>query len=123
MTLSFRTDRSGRTVQTQIRLLLEEVWSGSSLFAIPFAPFRQNNQRFSLFVWILGSLQQKYLVSENLGTLRYVESLLDTHQLSHRKSEIIPSHFASVFSCLACNIGMKWGKYSFGLESGPKYYF
>ena len=32
MTLSFRTDRSGQTVQT----------ARSSLFAIPFAPFCQN---------------------------------------------------------------------------------
>ena len=59
MFLSFRTDRSGQTVQTQIRLLLEEqsdqglhclpdpdqtaprgaVWSGSALFAIPSALF------------------------------------------------------------------------------------
>ena len=33
MILSFRTDRSGQTVQTQIRLLLGAVWSGSALFA------------------------------------------------------------------------------------------
>ena len=36
--LSFRTDRPGQTVQTQIRLLLE-AWSGSTLFAIPSASF------------------------------------------------------------------------------------
>ena len=34
MILSFRTDRPGQTVQTQIRLLLE-----STLFAIPSASF------------------------------------------------------------------------------------
>ena len=43
MTLSFRTDLPGQTVQTQIRLLLEEqsdtVWSGSTLFAIQSALF------------------------------------------------------------------------------------
>ena len=51
MILSFRTDRPGQTVQTQIRLLLEDsadpdqtaprgaVWSGSTLFAIPSASF------------------------------------------------------------------------------------
>ena len=46
MILSFRTDMPGQTVQTQIRLLLEErsdqglaVWSGSALFAIPSASF------------------------------------------------------------------------------------
>ena len=36
MILSFRTDRSGQTVQTQIR---GAVWSGSTLFAIPAAFF------------------------------------------------------------------------------------
>ena len=36
MFLSFWTDRSGQTVQTQIR---EAVWSGSTLFAIPSASF------------------------------------------------------------------------------------
>ena len=40
MIQSFRTDRSGQTVQTQIRLLLEEQsLSGSSLFAISLASF------------------------------------------------------------------------------------
>ena len=42
MTLSFRTDRSGQTVQTQIRLLLYSADSDQTaprLFAIPFAPF------------------------------------------------------------------------------------
>ena len=41
MTISFRTDRSGQTVQTQIRQLLEEQSDQgeeySSLFAIPLA--------------------------------------------------------------------------------------
>ena len=35
MTLSFRTDRSGQTVQTQIRLLLEEQ-SDQGLHCLPF---------------------------------------------------------------------------------------
>ena len=45
MILSFQTDMPGQTVQTQIRLLLEEqsdqgaVWSGSTLFAILSALF------------------------------------------------------------------------------------
>ena len=40
MILSFRTDRSGQTVQTQIRLLLEEQSDqGLHCFAIPFASF------------------------------------------------------------------------------------
>ena len=47
--LNFWTDRPGQTVQTQIRLLLEEQsellleeqsdHAGSSLFAVPFASF------------------------------------------------------------------------------------
>ena len=39
MTLSFQTDWSGQTVQTQIRLLLEEQSDEGPLFAIPFASF------------------------------------------------------------------------------------
>ena len=39
MFLSFRTVRSGQTVQTQIRLLLGAVWSGSTPFAIPSSSF------------------------------------------------------------------------------------
>ena len=46
------------------------VWSGSSLFAIPFASFWQSTLRFGLSVWILGRLQQSFMVSENLGTLQ-----------------------------------------------------
>ena len=53
MILSFRTYRPGQTVQTQIKLLLEEQsdqWSGSSQFSIPFASFFRYTQRFaSLF--------------------------------------------------------------------------
>ena len=37
MTLSFRTDRSGQTVQTQIRLLPEQ--SDQGLHCFPFASF------------------------------------------------------------------------------------
>ena len=71
MTLSFRTDRSWQTVQTQIRPLL---WSGSSLFAIPLASSWLNTLRCGLFVRILGTLQQSFLASENLGTLRYTRA-------------------------------------------------
>ena len=39
MFLSFRTDRSGQTVQTQITAPRGAVWSGSTLFAIPSALF------------------------------------------------------------------------------------
>ena len=66
MILIFWTDRSGQTVQTQIRLLL----SGSSLFAIPFAPFWQNTFRFGLFVLNFRWITAKFLASQNLGTLR-----------------------------------------------------
>ena len=40
MTLSFRTDMPGQTVQTLIRLLVGAVWSGSALFAILSASFK-----------------------------------------------------------------------------------
>ena len=39
MILSFQTDRSEQTVQTQIRLLLEEQSDQGLQFAIPFASF------------------------------------------------------------------------------------
>ena len=39
MILSFRTDMPGQTVQTQIRLLLEEQSDQSLQFAIPSASF------------------------------------------------------------------------------------
>ena len=50
------------------------IWSGSSLFAIPFASFRRNTLWFGFFVWISGRLQQSFLASENLGTLWYYTS-------------------------------------------------
>ena len=50
MFLSFRTDRSGQTVQTQIRLLL----SGSTLFAIPSASFGCITLTKSHLVQLLG---------------------------------------------------------------------
>ena len=81
--LRFRTDRSGQTVQTQIRLLLEEqsdqglhcldqtaprgaVWSGSTLFAIPPASFGWITLRKRHLVQLLGWLQQILWVSEYL---------------------------------------------------------
>ena len=73
MTLSFRTDRSGQTVQTQIRLLLEEQ-SDQGLHCLLFRLYLFDKipfKRFGLFVRILGRLQQSFLVSKNLGILRY----------------------------------------------------
>ena len=71
MTLSFRTDSSRQTVQTQIRLLLEEQ-SDQGLHCLLFHlhHFDKITFRFDLFVWILGRLQQRFLASENLETLR-----------------------------------------------------
>ena len=47
-------------------------WSGSSLFAIPFASFWQYTLRFGLFkIGILSRLQQRFLAFQNLGTLQY----------------------------------------------------
>ena len=73
MILSFRTDMSGQTVQTQIRLLLKAkgaVWSGSTLFAIPSASFGLITIWQSHIVQILEWLQQIFWVSEYLGNLR-----------------------------------------------------
>ena len=70
MFLRFRTDRSGQTMQTQIRLLLGAVWSGSTLFAMPSASFGCITLQFSHLVQILGWLQQIFPVSEFLGFLR-----------------------------------------------------
>ena len=52
--LSFRTDRSGQTAQTQIRLLL----SGSTLFAISSASFGCISVTKNHLVKLLGWLQQ-----------------------------------------------------------------
>ena len=57
------------------------VWSGSSLLAIPFTSLWPNTLRFGHFVWILGRLQQSFVASGNLGTLRctvYVFTLADS---------------------------------------------
>ena len=59
MILSFRTDMPGLTVQTQIRLLLEEQSDpGSTLFAIPSASFGLITLWQSHIVQILEWLQQ-----------------------------------------------------------------
>ena len=72
MILSFLTDSSGQTVQTQIRLLLEEQ-SDQGLHCVLFHLhlFGRNSLRFGLHVRDLGKLQQSFLAYENLGTLRY----------------------------------------------------
>ena len=69
MILSFRSDRPEQTVQSQIRLLLQEqsdqgvgaVWSGSTLFAIPSAPFGCITLRKSHHVQLLEWLQQIFV--------------------------------------------------------------
>ena len=69
--LSFWTDRSGQTVQTQIRPLLEER-SDQGLHCLQFS--LHTWKHFSMIkalVQILGWLQQIFLVSEFLGFLRY----------------------------------------------------
>ena len=50
------------------------VWSGSSLFAIPFASSRGIRPWYNLFVWLLECLQQRFLASQNLGTLYIQEA-------------------------------------------------
>ena len=74
MILSFRTDRPGQTVQTQIRLLLEEQ-SDQGLHCLPF-----RLQRLDLLLYgrdavqILECLQQIFWVSEDLGNLQYIQN-------------------------------------------------
>ena len=67
MTLSFRKDRSGQTVQTQIKLFLEEQ-SDQGLHYLLLTKYLQ--------VWPLclnfRCITAKFLASENLGTLRKV---------------------------------------------------
>ena len=58
MTLSFRTDRSGQTVQTQIRLLLEEQ-SDRGLHCLPFHLHRFEETPSGL-ASLLGELQQNF---------------------------------------------------------------
>ena len=73
MILSFRTDRSGQTMQTQIRLLLEEQ-SDYGLHVLLFHMHlfdKKIPEVWPLFL-ILDKLQQSFLASKNLGTLRYV---------------------------------------------------
>ena len=62
MTLRFWTDRSGQTVQTQIRLLLEEQ-SDQGLHCLLF--HLHHFDKIPSKVW--------FLVSQNLGTLRHPE--------------------------------------------------
>ena len=52
MVISFQTDRCGQTVQTQIRLLLEEEQSDQGLHCLQFHLhlFDENTLRFGFFV-------------------------------------------------------------------------
>ena len=69
MSLSFRTDRPGQTVQTQIRLLLEEQ-SDQGLHCLPFRLHRLDLVLYdSHIVQILEWLQEIFWVSEYLGNL------------------------------------------------------
>ena len=63
MFLSFQTDRSRQTVQTQIR---GAVWSGSTLFAIPSASFGCITQRQA----ILFNFQGDYCKRSGVGNFR-----------------------------------------------------
>ena len=59
MIISFRTDRSGQTVQTQIRLLLEEQTDqGLHCLLFHLNHFNKIPLRFGVFVQILGRFQQ-----------------------------------------------------------------
>ena len=71
MTLSFRTDRYGQTVKTQIRLLPEEQ-SDQGLHCLLFHlhHFDKIPKGLASLSEFNGRLQQRFLASENLGTLR-----------------------------------------------------
>ena len=70
MILSFRTDMPGQTVQTEIRLLLEEQYD-QGLHSLPFLLHRLDSLIYGrATVQILEWLQQMYWVSEYLGNLR-----------------------------------------------------
>ena len=66
-----QSQRSAQIVQTQIRLLLEEQ-SDQGLHCLLFHlhHFDKIHFRFGLFIWILDRLQQRFLASQNLGTLQ-----------------------------------------------------
>ena len=70
MIRSFQTDWSGQIVQTQIRLLLEEQFD-QGLHYLQYCLSLGPIMTKPLFP-VLGWLQQSFLVSENLGTLRYI---------------------------------------------------
>ena len=70
MTLSFRTDRSGQTVQTQIRLLLEEQ-SDQCLHCLLFhlhVFYKTPSGSASLFEFKVN--YSNVFASENFGTLQ-----------------------------------------------------
>ena len=75
MILSFGTDRSGQTVQTQIRLLEEQSDQGLHYLQFPLhllahysmvAPHCSNFREITTIFW----------VSEYLGNLRYIEYIV-----------------------------------------------
>ena len=75
MFLSFRTDRSGQTVQTQIRLLLEEQ-SDQSLHCLQFPLHLLSKEK--PFCSTLRVITINFRVSEILGFLRNVSSVLSS---------------------------------------------
>ena len=75
MLLSFRTDRSGQTVQTQIRL-----WSGFTPFAIPFASFGCITLRKRHLPSTFRVITKNFQVSEILGFLWFnINSAVQQH--------------------------------------------
>ena len=71
MILSFRTDRSEQTVQTQIRLLLEEQ-SDLGLHCLPFHLHLLYTLLYGItFLFEFTGIASNFSVSENLGILWY----------------------------------------------------
>ena len=74
MNQSFRTNRFGTTVQTQIRLLLEEQ-SEQHLYCLPFHLHLFDEIHLAaLFEFQVEFFKQSFLASENFRTLRYVSA-------------------------------------------------
>ena len=76
MIQSFRTDSSGQTVQTQIRLLLEEQ-SDQGLHCLQFHCIflTKYPKVWPLFLNFRQIVAKFFMASENFGTLRYTMSV------------------------------------------------
>ena len=56
------------------------------------------------------TLKKKIKFSVSFMLLFVITMFLPTRHLSRQKANFLPSHFASISSCSACLVGIKWGK-------------